>query len=61
MRVLNLLEHLNIVQLDVQELINRFESPFDRDVVLKLDGDLVIDKGFEEAGERSACRRPRKS
>lgn len=49
MRVFDLFCDLNIIQLDVQELVDRFEGSAYRNVVLKLDRDLVVDKGFEEA------------
>ena len=48
MRILQLLQHLDIVQLDVQELVDGFEGALDGDVVFELDGDLVVDEGFEE-------------
>lgn len=49
MRIFQLLQHLDIIQLDVQELVDGFEGAFDGDVVFELDGDLVVDEGFEEA------------
>lgn len=48
MRILQLLQHLDIIQLDVQELVDGFEGALDGDVVFELDGDLVVDEGFEE-------------
>lgn len=51
MRILHLLQHLDIIQLDVQELVDGFEGAFDGDVVFEFDGDLVVDEGFEEAVE----------
>ncbi len=50
MRVLDLLEHLDVVELDVEVLVDALEDAADLDVVLELDGDLVVDQGFEEAG-----------
>ncbi len=50
MRIFNFLQHLNIIQLDVEELVDGFKGAFDGDVVFKLDGDFVVDEGFEEAG-----------
>ena len=50
MRILHLLQHLDIIQLDVEELVDGFEGAFDGDVVFELDGDFVVDEGFEEAG-----------
>ena len=49
-RVLDLLEHLDVVELDVEVLVDALEDAADLDVVLELDGDLVVDQGFEEAG-----------
>lgn len=48
MRILQLLQHLDIIQLDVQELVDGSEGALDGDVVFKFDGDLVVDEGFEE-------------
>jgi len=48
-RVLDLLEHLDVVELDVEVLVDALEDAADLDVVLELDRDLVVDKGFEEA------------
>ncbi len=50
MRVLDLLEHLDVVEFDVEVLVDALEDAADLDVVLELDGDLVVDQGFEEAG-----------
>ena len=58
MRVLELLEDLDVVELDVEVLVDALEDAADLDVVLELDGDLVVDQGFEEAGVgevREAC------
>ena len=49
MRVLELLEDLDVVELDVEVLVDALEDAADLDVVLELDGDLVVDEGFEEA------------
>lgn len=42
MRILQLLHHLNIVQLDIQVLIHRFEGAANGDVVFQLDRYFVI-------------------
>jgi hypothetical protein len=52
MRVLHLIEHLHILQLDVQVLIDALERSADRDVVFQFYGDFVVDEGFEEAVRR---------
>jgi hypothetical protein len=48
MRILQLIHHRYILQFNSQELIHALEGPPDRDVVLELDGDFVVDEGFEE-------------
>lgn len=47
--ILELLEHLDVVELDVEVLIDALEDAADLDVVLELDRDLVVDEGLEEA------------
>lgn len=54
-RVLELLDDLDVVQLDVEELVDALEHAPDLDVVLELDRDLVVDEGFEEAFYVLAC------
>ena len=49
MRILHLIHDANVVKLDVEELVHRLERALDRDVVLQLDGDGVVDERFEEA------------
>lgn len=51
MRILEFLNNLNIIQLDIQELVDRFQRAADLDVVFELDGDFVVDERFEEARE----------
>ncbi len=53
MRILQLILQLNIIQLDIQELVDRFEGAFDRDVVLELDGHFMVDEGLEEARDNN--------
>lgn len=50
MRVLELLDDLDVVELDVEVLVDALEDAADLDVVLELDRDLVVDEGLEEAG-----------
>lgn len=59
MWVLDLLHHADILELDVQVLVDRLQHSADLDVVLELDGDLVVHQGLEEAGgaTSSACTR----
>ena len=56
MWVLELFDNLDIVKLDVEILVHALEDALELDVVLELDGDLVVDKGLEEAEMRSARR-----
>jgi hypothetical protein len=49
-RVLELVDDGDVLELDVEELVHALEGSADGDVVLELDGDLVVDEGFEEAG-----------
>ena len=49
MRILQLLHDLNIIELDIKELIDGFKDAFNGDVIFELDGDFVVDEGFEEA------------
>lgn len=57
MRVLELLDYLDIIQLDVQELVDGFESAANLYVVLELDGHLVVHERLEKTleGGSSAC------
>jgi hypothetical protein len=48
-RIFQLIHDSYILQLDVQELVHALQRPPYRHIVLKLDRDLVIDEGFEEA------------
>ena len=38
----------NLVELDVEELVDGLQHAGDAEVVLELDGDLMVDEGFEE-------------
>ena len=49
MWVLHLFHHRNIVQLDVEVLVHAFQSAAHRNVVLELDGDLMVHQCLEEA------------
>lgn len=49
MRILQLLHHLYIVQLDIEVLIHRLECASDGDVVLELDCHFVVHQSLEEA------------
>jgi hypothetical protein len=54
--VFELLDYRDVVKLDVEILVDALEGAPQLDVVLELDGDLVVDKGLEEAEMRSARR-----
>ena len=53
-RVLELLEDLDIIKLDVEVLVDALQGPPDLDVILELDGDLVVDEGLEKTEGRGA-------
>lgn len=48
MRILQLINHTNILQLDIQKLIHTLQCPPDRDVILEFDRDFVVHQRFEE-------------
>ena len=50
-RVFQFLDDLDIVELDVEELIDRLERASDLNIVLQLDRHLVVDEGLEKAIE----------
>lgn len=52
MRVLELLDDLDVVELDVEVLVHALQRAADLDVVLELDRDLVVDERFEETARR---------
>lgn len=52
MWVLQLIHHSDIIQLDIQVLIHALQCAPNRDIILKLDGDFVVDQRFEEAEEQ---------
>lgn len=49
MWVFDLVHHRHVLQLYVQELVYALQRTAYRNVVLKLDGDLGVNEGFEEA------------
>jgi len=50
MRPPHLVHRLGVVQLDVQVLVHALECTANLDFVFELDGDFVLDEGFEETG-----------
>ena len=48
-RVVELVQDLDVLKLYVEELIDGFEGPFDGDVVFEFHGNFVVHEGFEEA------------
>ena len=48
MGILELFDNLDVVQLDVQVLIHALQRALELDVIFQLDGDLVVNQGFEE-------------
>jgi hypothetical protein len=49
MWVLHLFHHRNVVQLDVEVLVHALQRSAHGDVVLELDGDLMVHQCLEEA------------
>ena len=47
--VLHLLDHRDVVQLDVEVLVHALQRAAHGDVVLELDGDLMVHQCLEEA------------
>ena len=52
MRVFIQIEDVDIVELDVEVLVDRFQGAADADVIFQLDGDGLVGESFEEAVER---------
>lgn len=48
MWILEFFHHLNIIELDVEILIDRFERAADRDIVLQFHRHFVVDQGLEK-------------
>lgn len=49
MRVLDLLDDADVLQLDVEILVDTLERATDLNVIFEFDRDLMVDEGFEEA------------
>lgn len=49
MRVFIQIEDVDIVELDVEVLVDRFQGAADADVIFQLDGDGLVGESFEEA------------
>jgi hypothetical protein len=52
MRVLDLLDHLHILELDVEELVDGLEGAADGNVILEFDRHFGVDEGLEKAAVR---------
>lgn len=52
MRVFIQIEDVDIIKLDVEVLVDRFQGAADTDVIFQLDGDGLVGESFEEAVER---------
>lgn len=48
MRILELLDDLDVIELDVEVLVHTLENALELDVVFQLHGDLVVDESLEE-------------
>lgn len=51
MRVFIQIQNVDIIQLNVQVLVDGFESAADANVVLEFDGHRLVGKGLEEAAK----------
>jgi hypothetical protein len=51
-RILDLVDDGNVVELDVEVLVHALKGAADADVVLELDGDRLVDERLEEAAGR---------
>lgn len=51
MRILELLHHLNVIELDVEVLVHALQNALELDVVFELHGDLMVDERLEETEE----------
>lgn len=49
----DLIHRLSVVKLDVEVLIHTLQRPADLNLVLELDGDLVLDERLEETTQMS--------
>lgn len=49
MRIVELVQDLDVLKFNVEELVYGFEGSFNCDVVLKFNGDFVVHKSLEEA------------
>ena len=52
MGILELINHLNVIEFDVEILIHALQDALELNVIFQLNGDLVIDEGFEETKSR---------
>jgi hypothetical protein len=57
MRILQLLNDGDVVKLDVEVLVDALERAAELDVVLELDGDLMVDERLEEARDGMSASR----
>lgn len=48
MRILQFIDHTDILQLDIQKLIDTLQRPPDVYVILEFDRDFVVHQRFEE-------------
>lgn len=52
MRVFVEIEHVDIIELDVEILVDGFQGPADTDVIFELDRDGLVGEGLEETRQR---------
>ena len=49
MRIFELFDYSNVVQLDIKVLVHALQGALYGDIILEFDGDLAVDKRLEEA------------
>jgi hypothetical protein len=48
-RILGQVQYFDVVELDVEVLVDRFQDSTNTDVILKLNGDSLVSQSLEEA------------
>lgn len=49
MRVFEVIDHADVIEFDVEILVDALERTADLDIVLELDGNLMVDQCLEKA------------
>lgn len=51
-RVFRLVNNFDVIELNIQELVDRYQNSSDSEIVLELDGHLLVNEGLEEGIEK---------